>query len=75
MILQKINNRSGFTLVELLIVIAIIMIALTILVPMVFEIADSVNNSNSDIQIIEQSKEPQKITDPTQTEQQEDEKL
>lgn len=75
MILQKINNRSGFTLIELMIVIAIIMIALVILVPMVFQIADSVNNSNSNIQIIEQSTEPQKITDPTQTEQQEDEKL
>lgn len=75
MILQKINNRNGFTLIELMIVIAIIMIALTILVPMVFEIADSVNNSNSNIQIIEQSKEPQKITDPTQTQQQEEEKL
>ena len=49
--LQKIRNTKGFTLIELMIVGAIIGIFLAILVPTFISFMDDEESANSDIQI------------------------
>lgn len=49
--LQKIRNTKGFTLIELMIVGAIIGIFLAILVPKFISFMDDEESANSDIQI------------------------
>lgn len=49
--LQKIRNTKGFTLIELMIVGAIVGIFLAILVPIFISFMDDEESANSDIQI------------------------
>ena len=55
LILQKLNNRKGFTLIELMIVIAIIGILVTIFIPNL--IAYRERASNKDMEVITQTEE------------------
>jgi len=55
MILQKINNRSGFTLIELMICIAIIAILLAVLIPMVATLKES--GDRDEIEIVDQNED------------------
>jgi len=75
MILQKINNRIGFTLIELMIVIAIIMILSAIFIPLLGTILQGTGDSEQ-IEIINQDEEAaQKVVEPVKTQEREDEKL
>ena len=56
MILQKINNRCGFTLIEVFIVIAVLAIAATIMIPLFYSILDGVQTS-TEVEIIDQYEE------------------
>ena len=55
MILQKINNRSGFTLIELMICIAIIAILLAVLIPMVATVKDM--QERNEVEIVDQTED------------------
>lgn len=62
--LQKIKNKKGFTLIELMITIVIIMILFSIIVPAIFEITTNRNSSTTEIEIITQEEE-NKLETPT----------
>ena len=65
MILQKINRRAGFTLIELMIVICIIAICLAVVVPMVGLIIER-SEVDTDMEIVDQTGEEvtQDVTEP-----------
>ena len=56
MILQKINNRCGFTLIEVLIVIAILAIAATVMIPLFYSILAGIQ-TDTQVEIIDQDEE------------------
>jgi len=56
MILQKINRRAGFTLIELMIVICIIAICLAVVVPMVGIMIER-GEADTDMEIVDQTDE------------------
>lgn len=56
MILQKINNRCGFTLIEVMIVIAILAIGCAIMIPMIAGIIESTEVS-TEVEIVDQDSE------------------
>ena len=56
MILQKINRRTGFTLIELMIVICIIAICLAVVVPMVGIMIER-GEADTDMEIVDQTDE------------------
>lgn len=55
LILQKLNNRKGFTLIELMIIIAIIGILVAIFVPNLIKYRE--RTSNKDMEVITQTEE------------------
>ena len=56
MILQKINNRCGFTLIEVLVVIAILAIAATVMIPLFYSILAGVQ-TGTEVEIVDQDEE------------------
>lgn len=67
MLLQKINNKAGgFTLIELMIVVAIIGIAVMVLVPLIGSILQSVDDSDT-LDIVDQDSDPDEA-DPAESE-------
>lgn len=75
MILQRINNKSGFTLIELMIVIAIVAILAAVFIPFAASILQGTDGS-SQIEIIDQDEEAaQEAVEPEKTQEQEEEKL
>lgn len=57
MILQKLNNRKGFTLIELMIIIAIIGILFAILIPNIITMKRKHEASNKTMEVITQAEE------------------
>jgi prepilin-type N-terminal cleavage/methylation domain-containing protein len=53
--IQKIRNKLGFTLIELMIVIAIVAILIAIMIPMIVGLKD--NLTDSEIEIVDQSQD------------------
>jgi type IV pilus assembly protein PilA len=56
-ILQKLNNRKGFTLIELMVVIAIIGIIVAILIPNIIAMKRKHGASNKTMEVITQQEE------------------
>ena len=65
MIIQKIRNRSGFTLIELMVCIAIIAIFAAILIPVIASFLTAEDSSNVEIRD-QRSSDDQKTTQPQQ---------
>jgi len=72
-LLQKIN-RSGFTIIELMIVIAIIAIAATILIPLFAVVLNNVEVGDTDVEIVEQTGEEitQEVVEPPKSKEEND---
>ena len=72
MVLQRINNRIGFTLIELMIVIAIVAISAAVIIPFATSILQG--TGDSEVEIIDQ--EDENIDQPeTPIKNKEEEKL
>ena len=73
MLLQKIN-RSGFTIIELMNVIAIIAIAATILIPLFAVVLNNVEVGDTDVEIVEQTGEEitQEVVEPPKSKEEND---
>jgi prepilin-type N-terminal cleavage/methylation domain-containing protein len=67
MILQKIRNKLGFTLIELMIVIVIIALAIAGLIPIIAGIDDGLTDGD-EIEIIDQSQEDEPEVKPPEKE-------
>lgn len=59
MILQRINNRSGFTLIELVILIAIIGVLLSVIIPFVIGSLDKLKDGNNEVEVVDQTEDIQ----------------
>lgn len=57
MILQKIRSKAGFTLIELMVVIAIIAIAAAVFIPLMASILNAVDTESSTVEIVDQTEE------------------
>jgi len=72
MLLQKINKRSGFTLIELMVVVAIVAILAAIVVPITVGILENVNVKSDQVEIVDQDGEPVESETPEPAKEEED---
>lgn len=66
MIIQKIRNSSGFTLIELMVCIAIIAIFAAILIPVIASFLTA--EDSSDVEIRDQNDRGNQVTNPQKSE-------